>query len=359
MKPIVALTMGDPGGIGPEIILKSLREAGLNSSFIFLIGSEEVFNFTSQRLRLPFKIHRVGTFDRLLLKENVVNFFDVTEEAGLLYQIVFEQSRPQSECFSIGKISKWNAALAYACLKLAAEQGVKGFIQGLVTAPIQKTGMRLIDPNFSGHTDYLAETVRIKNYAMMFYHERFCVTLATIHLPLKKVAASLNAEDLLNKMLLTDEFLKKKLGLKQPKIAVCALNPHGNEFGIEEDKIIEPAVKEAQKRGLLIEGPLPGDQVFFDAFEGRFQAVIAMYHDQGLAPFKMIAFREGVNVTLGLPYVRTSPDHGTAFDIAYQNQAFHSAFLNSIRLAQKTAVSPLQPASKSSSFLPETGLLGQ
>ncbi len=337
MKPIIALTMGDPGGIGPEIILKSLKEIDLSKSLLMLIGAEEVFEFASDHLSLPFKVNRIATLERGLLKENAVNFLDITEEAEVLYKKMFGKDRSDDEIFSIGSISKWNAALAYMSLKVAAYQGALKLIQGLVTAPIQKTAMRLIDPKFSGHTDYLAKIAKVNQYAMMFYHERFCVTLATIHVPIKKVSEALKNEDLLGKFLLTHEFLKKKLKIEKPKIGVCALNPHGNEFGTEEDEFILPAVKKAKQKGLLIEGPLPGDQIFFDAYEKKFDAVIAMYHDQGLAPFKMIGFRDGVNVTLGLPYVRTSPDHGTAYDIAYQNKAFHSALLNSIRLAEKTA----------------------
>jgi 4-hydroxythreonine-4-phosphate dehydrogenase len=237
--------------------------------------------------------------------------------------------------FSVGKISKWNAALAYAALKKAAFEAAQGRIAALVTAPVQKMGIRLIDPNFLGHTEYLAKTAGAKEFAMLFASKRLRVTLATIHLPVKKVAGALKTKEIVSKIRLTHEFLKRRLKIKNPRIGISALNPHGSEFGSEENRIILPAVRQAKQKGIRAEGPLSGDQIFHEAYEGRLDAVVAMYHDQGLAPFKMIAFDEGVNVTLGLPYVRTSPDHGTAFDIAHRNKANEKAFLNSIRFAER------------------------
>ena len=336
MKPIIAITMGDPGGIGPEIILKSLKEVLLGKAIYMIIGSEDIFQFASDRLHLDFRPQIVPTLERSFLDEKQINFLDITSEAEALYEKVFHEKRSKDEVFAVGQISKWNAVLSYSALKVAAYQAACELIDGVVTAPIQKAAIRLVDPKFTGHTEYLAKIARVKEFAMMFVSDQLRVTLATIHLPLQKVPRSLKTDEIVTKILLTDEFLKRQLKIKTPRIGVSALNPHGREFGTEEEEIILPAVKLAQKKGLNVEGPLPGDQIFNDAYEGRLDAVIAMYHDQGLAPFKMIAFKEGVNVTLGLPYLRTSPDHGTAFDIAYQNKAFHSAFLNSIRLIEKT-----------------------
>ena len=339
MKPLIAITMGDPGGIGPEIILKSLREVSLDRAIYMLVGCEEVFRYASDQLRIPFKPHMIPTLERSLLKEDQVNFLDITHEAEALYENIFHQRPSRDEVFVVGQISKWNAALAYCALKVAAYQGACDLVHGVVTAPINKTAIRLIDPKFSGHTEYLAKIARVKEFAMMFVSDRLRVTLVTIHLALKKVPRALKTEDIVTKIELTDDFLKRRLKIKMPRLGVSALNPHGSEFGTEEEEIILPAVQLAQKQGIHIEGPLPGDQIFHDAYEGRLDAVVAMYHDQGLAPFKMISFREGVNVTLGLPYLRTSPDHGTAFDIAYRNQAFSTAFLNSTRLVEKVFTS--------------------
>lgn len=336
MKPIIAITMGDPGGIGPEIILKSLKEISLGKAIYMVIGGEEVFRYTSDRLNLDFRPQIIPTLERTFLDEKQINFLDITQEAEALYEKTFHARRSKDEVFTVGRVSKWNAVLSYSALKVAAYQAACELIHGIVTAPIQKTAIRLVDPKFTGHTEYLAKIARVKEFAMMFVSDQLRVTLATIHLPLKKVPRSLKTEEIVTKILLTNEFLKNRLKIKTPRIGISALNPHGSEFGMEEEEIILPAVKLAQKKGLHVEGPFAGDQIFHDAYEGRLDAVMAMYHDQGLAPFKMIAFREGVNVTLGLPYLRTSPDHGTAFDIAYQNKAFHTAFLNSIRLIEKT-----------------------
>src|SRR3989338_775524 len=339
MKPIIAITMGDPGGIGPEIILKSLAEISLDKVIYMIIGSEEVFQYASERSKIPFRPHLIPTLEQSFLEEHQINFLDITREAEALYKQSFHEAHSKDEVFAVGEISKWNAVLAFSALKVGAYQGACGLIQGLVTAPLHKSAIRLVDPKFLGHTEYLAKIARVKEFAMMFVSERLRVTLVTIHLPLKKVSRTLTTEEIVTKVLLTDEFLKKRLKIGAPRIGVSALNPHGSEFGAEEEEIILPAVKQAQKKGFNVEGPLPGDQIFHDAYEGRLDAVVAMYHDQGLAPFKMIAFREGVNVTLGLPYLRTSPDHGTAFDIAYQNKAFPTAFTNSLRLVERTLVS--------------------
>ena len=254
----------------------------------------------------------------------------MTREAEALYEKVFAKKHPQNEAFSVGEVSAWNGALAYTALKIAAYQAACGLVQGVITAPLNKNAVRFIDSKFSGHTEYLAKVARVKDYAMMFASKRFCVTLVTIHMPIKEVARSLKTEDIVSKVLLTHDFLKAHLKIRKPRIGVSALNPHGSEFGTEENQIIRPAVELISKKGIEVKGPLSGDEIFYEAYEGRLDAVIAMYHDQGLGPFKMIAFRDGVNVTLGLPYLRTSPDHGTAFDIAYQNKAdpasFQSAF---------------------------------
>ena len=171
----------------------------------------------------------------------------------------------------------------------------------------------------------------------MFVGSKFSVALATIHLPLKKVASALTKKLIIDKIELTAAFLKK-YHFKNQEVAVCALNPHGRETGTEEDRVILPAIVAAQRKGLTVSGPHSGDSAFFDAYHGKFGAVLAMYHDQALAPFKMISFRDGVNVTLGLPYLRTSPDHGTAFDIAYTGKADPASFQSALELALRLLV---------------------
>jgi 4-hydroxythreonine-4-phosphate dehydrogenase len=208
-----------------------------------------------------------------------------------------------------------------------------GFVDALVTAPVNKEAMRLAEPRFIGHTEFLAGVSKAREVAMMFDGGRLKVTLATIHVPLKEVSSRLRTPGLVSKIALTWEFLRRFYRLSAPRIAVAALNPHGREFGSEEEKIILPAIRLARRRGIAAAGPFPGDEVFYAAYHGRHDAVIAMYHDQGLAPLKTVAFDTAVNITLGLPFIRTSPDHGTAFDIAGRNRADESSMLAALEKA--------------------------
>lgn len=333
----IGLTMGDPGGIGPEVIVKTLARLPKNSPFQYVVyGSKKVFEYLEilrpdfsrpqdDVLRQIASLPKVARHDKQWLR-----FVDITLDAEKILS-----ARNSKKPFEPGKISLVNAALAFAALSRAAQDAQSGRIQAIVTAPVNKLAMRLLDPDFHGHTEYLAKTAGAKKFAMMFVSPRLKVTLVTIHVALKKVSSLIKKSAVLEKIELTDQFLKQCFKIKKPKIAVCALNPHGRETGTEEDQEIVPAVKVAARKGIAARGPLSSDQLFYDAYEGRFDAVISMYHDQGLAPFKMIAFKDGVNVTLGLPYIRTSPDHGTAFDIAYQGKADPASFEAALKLAQK------------------------
>jgi 4-hydroxythreonine-4-phosphate dehydrogenase len=312
---VIGLTMGDPGGIGPEVIAKNFRSVPSRKAVYLVIGSKNPFERLRKRLRFaPF--HEVRSWKEI--KKGKLNFWDTGSGA-----------------FDAGKVSRRNGAQALKALEFAAKAAAQGRMQALVTAPLNKTSMRLVAPGFHGHTEFLAKTARVKQFAMMFVGPRLKVTLVTIHEPVRKVSALITKNRVLEKILLTDRFMKKHFRVRKPKLAVCALNPHGRETGHEDEAQIRPAVQAAKRRGIEAFGPLSADQLFYDAYEGRYDAVISMYHDQGLAPFKMIAFRDGVNVTLGLPFVRTSPDHGTAFDIAYQNKAEAISFRSALRLAEK------------------------
>jgi len=314
----IAVTMGDPGGIGAEIVLKALNRRRKRAPFL-VIGSKQALDLAAKKLRLklPFQSFDQEKPDQL---KNGLYFKDIDICAG---------GRIQP-----GKLSRINGAKALEAVKLAEEWARKKQITAIVTAPLHKTAVRLSAPGFVGHTEYLAEKSRIKKYAMMFVGSRFLVALATIHVPLKKVSACITPKLLLDKIELTADFLRQYRFAKE-EVAVCALNPHGKETGDEEERVIVPALKKARKKGYVVSGPHPGDSVFYDAYQGKFGAVLAMYHDQALAPFKMISFRDGVNVTLGLPYLRTSPDHGTALDIAYQGRADESSLLSAVDLVLK------------------------
>lgn len=344
-KPIVALTLGDPGGVGPEVLAKSLQSLEKYPGvFFLLIGASAVFEFLEEELRLKLPLNPIPTLHRDFLRDDSVNFLDITEEAGWLIKNRSKEKPPEA-LFEIGKISVINAALALAAMKSGAYQGATGLIDALVTAPVNKVTIRLLEPQFHGHTEFLAKVARTKEFAMMFLEEGapgrtpLRVTLVTIHVPLKKVSRLVTEAAVLEKIRLTHDFLKDRLGIAKPRIGVAALNPHGRETGEEEEKVIGPAIQKARQEKISVTGPVSGDRIFYEASRGAYDAVVAMYHDQALAPFKLLAFETGVNLTLGLPYVRTSPDHGTAYDIAYQGKAssksMESAIETAVRLVRK------------------------
>lgn len=336
MKPILILTMGDPGGIGPEIISKALCSPNIFNKFTpVVVGAKAAFEALPES---RIKFSEISLIKRRLIKPGICAFLDISGRAqGMLLEHDFPLS-PEPQ-FSRGKVSPVNAALAMASLEAAAAACVAGEADGMVTAPVNKTAMRLLDPSFHGHTEYLADKAGVKKFAMMFVSPRLCVTLATVHVALKNVSKSLTRAGVVEKIILTDQFLKNRLGKKRPSIAVCALNPHGEETGTEEASVIRPAVNRAKKAGVNVCGPFSADQLFYEAYEGRYDALVSMYHDQALAPFKMVSFHDGVNVTAGLPFVRTSPDHGTAFDIAYQGKAQSASMTAAVFLAARLAKS--------------------
>jgi 4-hydroxythreonine-4-phosphate dehydrogenase len=326
-KPVIALTLGDPGGIGPEILVKALQKEKPSKRLAYLlIGSRQAFKTLCQKtgLWLPFKtVHAV---------------LPGSLRGGNIYFLDVSQNFSEGGTFKIGKLCRENGRLALSAIEKAASLAKQGIVDAIVTAPVNKAAIRLVDKKFIGHTEFLAAKAGIRRFAMMFVSPRLHVTLATIHVPLKKVSGLLTKNSILEKILLTDAMLKGGLAVKKPRIAVCALNPHGQEFGDEETKVIAPAVRAACRKGVNASGPFSADLLFHAAYHGKYDAVIGMYHDQALAPFKLVAFHDGVNVTLGLPYCRTSPDHGTAFDIAYQGKADPSSMLAALHLAKKVVL---------------------
>ena len=226
------------------------------------------------------------------------------------------------------------------------EEAVRGILGGelsaMVTCPIAKKTLQLAGYSYPGHTEFLAALCRTDEYAMMLASDTLKVSLATIHAPLRQVPSLLRADAIYRLIRLTADSLRRDFAIAVPKIAVAGLNPHAGEeglFGREEEEIIAPAVKKARAAGYAVQGPLPPDTVFYKAVQERcYNAVICMYHDQGLIPFKLLHFRDGVNVTLGLPIVRTSVDHGTAYDIAGKGVASYESLAAAYRMARQIAV---------------------
>jgi 4-hydroxythreonine-4-phosphate dehydrogenase len=321
---VIAITMGDPGGIGPEILVKALKKKKPSGHCAYLvIGAREAFKKLRQKTGLSVPFKTISSVSRGSLDAGNIYFLDITNAV------------PDKRRFKTGQLDRGNGRLALAAIEKAAVLARLGIVDAIVTAPVNKTAIRLVNKKFIGHTEFLARKAGTRRFAMMFFSPRLKITLATIHVPLKKVSGLITVKSILEKILLTDEMLKRGFGMKDPKIAVCALNPHGKESGDEEERILVPAVRAACRQGINASGPFSADLLFHAAYHGKYDALIGMYHDQALAPFKLVAFHNGVNVTLGLPYVRTSPDHGTAFDIAYQGKADPSSMLAALRLAKK------------------------
>ncbi len=315
MKPKIAITMGDPAGVGPEIILKALADRRVRSvSKPVVIGDEGVLNHIAKKLGLksplPGNLLSISSLDLRRLKPG----------------------RPTME----------SSAAMIAYVKEAVRMAEQGNVEAIVTAPISKEAARLSGFKFPGHTEFIAHLTKTKDFCMMLGGADLKVVLVTIHEPIRKVPGLITKEAVLKAIRITDRAFKRDFGLKKPRIAVTGLNPHAGEaglFGDEEKKAIAPAIARARRAGINATGPLPADTTFYRAVRKKeFDCVICMYHDQGLGPLKLLHFEDGVNATLGLPIIRTSVDHGTAYDIAWKGTAGFESLVAAIRMAVEMAL---------------------
>jgi 4-phospho-D-threonate 3-dehydrogenase / 4-phospho-D-erythronate 3-dehydrogenase len=327
MAAWIGITLGDVTGIGPEVTLKALAAtAAKDDARYLLIGDEAYLHRLNEKLetRLPFKpFSSYGDPGRFFVTRPLADPLPDNLPAG----------------------SPDAAKAAVAAMRDGAERCLRHELAALVTAPVNKEAIIRAGHKFIGQTEFFSEISKTQRYAMMLLghdeHERWLrVALVTIHTSIQSVPSKITPAKITLAIELAAQACRD-LGLPRAKIAVCGLNPHageGGEFGDEEIKIITPTVLAAQKRGLDVVGPLSGDTVFHYALGGDFDAVVAMYHDQGLAPLKAVAFDTGVNWTLGLPFIRTSPDHGTAYNIAGKGIANPSSMISAIRLAKQLAL---------------------
>jgi len=315
--------MGDPAGVGAEILVKALAEPRLREQAKFVVfGLAEQLEYTADQLEISLPLFR----DR---HENVRRYpHDLTvldyDEFALPPALPRGPSR-------IGGL----ASMAFC--EGAIEAARAGLLDAVVTAPIAKQSWAMAGfRRFPGHTELLADKFNVRNVAMMFVAPQLRVVLATIHNSLAELRNLFTIGRVFTPIDLANRALREWFGIERPRIGVCGLNPHageGGQFGDEEARIIDPAIVMATEAGIDASGPWPADTVFLKALDGKFDCVVAMYHDQGLIPIKLLAWREAVNVTLGLPIIRTSPDHGTAFDIAGKNKADPSSMAHAIQLA--------------------------
>ena len=319
---IVGITQGDGNGIGYEVIIKSLADARILDSFTPVIyGSSKIFGFYKKQ------IHNIEQMDT-----NVISSAkDVHHK-----RVNIVNCLPDNVFVEPGQATPESAKSAIRSLQCAVEDLKQGYIDVLVTAPINKRAM--VDEGFgyTGHTEYLEKEFGVDEVAMIMVSDQLRIGVVTGHIPLKDVATSITQEKIVSKLRLMNESLKRDFGIIRPRIAVLGLNPHcgdGGLLGHEEQNIILPAVRQANDEGILAFGPYSPDGYFGLGNYGRFDGTLAMYHDQGLAPFKAIAFETGVNFTAGLPIIRTSPDHGTAYEMAGRDEADPRSMMSAIYTA--------------------------
>ena len=314
------ITPGDIAGVGPEVMLKAYNELIEDDHDDFDLD-EVKFLFVGPK---PFW-------------EKAAEELDLQPPTDFLTNEEIEEALPDN--YEIGHISAECGNFAMICLKYATKYCQEAPQRALITAPLNKEGIRMAGYRNAGHTDFLAAETNSTDATMAFYTESLKVVLVTHHIPLSQVPTAITSDAILSKIVQADS-LAKDLGIKEPKIAVAGLNPHAGENGLlgpEDLDIIAPAVEDARIIGIDARGPYPPDTLFHFAKNKKYDVVVAMYHDQGLIPIKLLSFDQAVNLTLGLPFVRTSPDHGTAYNIAGENQADHHSALAAIKLAARLA----------------------
>ncbi len=325
VKPIIAITMGDPAGSGPEISLKALRNESVSSrARLILIGDMKVFKRALEIVGASgLSFLRITSPDQAMDTPKVINIIDLdnVDLAKLVY----------------GKPSSLGGKAAYESIAQAVKYAMSGDVHAIVTAPISKESLNLAGYSYPGHTELLADLTGAKDVKMMLVAGAFKVSHVTTHVSLREALDLIKKERVLKTIELTYQSLFELFGMKEPRIAVSGLNPHAGEgglFGDEEIKEIKPAIQEASSKGINVTGPYPPDTVFYRAYYNKqFDIVIAMYHDQGHIAMKMVGFMEGVNLSLGLPIIRVSPDHGTVWGKAGKGTGNESATLEAIKLA--------------------------
>lgn len=329
-KPVVAVTMGDPAGIGPEVVLKALADPAIQKAcHPLILGDWDVL----QRSRRGKEI-----FPRLICWQYGQPLLPLLErERGFvvcsLSTLSAKEARP-------GAPSKAGGHAVYRYIVVAAKLALSKVADAIATAPISKRNLIEAGYNYPGHTELLAELSRTAECRMMLIGGKLRVVLVTGHIGFAKVGRSLTRAGIQVTIELAELALRQHFGIQRPRIAVAALNPHGGEagiFGAEEKEIIGPAVRAAKQKKIAVDGPLPADSLFHHAARGGYDAVVCMYHDQGLIPLKLYHFYGGVALTLGPPFIRTSVDHGTAYDIAGAGKADASSMREAILLAASLA----------------------
>ncbi|TCJ18822.1 4-hydroxythreonine-4-phosphate dehydrogenase PdxA [Flaviaesturariibacter flavus] len=317
-KPVIGITCGDLNGIGTELIIKTFSDHRLLEHCTPVIfGSNKLVNFYKKTLPEA-NLNYQSLKDLTKVNHKQVNIFNCWEE---------------DVAITPGELNETGGIYAVKALQAATQALLEGHIHGLVTAPIHKKNVQSENFKYTGHTPFFKDAAKARDVLMLLYADNIRVALVTEHVPVAEVGKQITKGAILSKLQLLQQSLRRDFGIDKPRIAVLGLNPHAGDEGLigsEEETIIRPAIKDAKNSGALVFGPYSADAFFARRSYLQFDAVLAMYHDQGLIPFKTIASGEGVNFTAGLPFVRTSPDHGTAFDIAGKGIADASSFTTAV-----------------------------
>ncbi len=324
-KAKIAITIGDFNGVGPEVVLKSIADEKVRElCSVFLIGSYSVFQFYNRRFRLNVGLTQINSLDEWSDRTvNVVDVYDATKRD-----------------VRIGTPSKLSARCAAHAIEQGVDMCLIGFTTALVTAPVSKESLNLVGYRYPGQTEMLASLTDSKHVMMMLLSQRMRVGLVTAHLPISRVAKSITTDKIVEKIKILNRSLREDFRVKRPTVAVLALDPHAGDGGVigkEDDVIVKPAIQLAQEEHINVQGPFPADSFFGNYRRKTYDAVLAMYHDQGLIPLKMSSFGKGVNFSAGLKIIRTSPDHGTAYDIAGKGIANPESMKEAIKLAVRLA----------------------
>jgi len=325
-KPSIAITMGDPSGVGPEIIVKSLNDKNIyDNCSPFVVGDLKILKRALNVTNIDLELNSITNPEEAKSQYGTIDIIDL--------DLV-------SEDLPWGQVSPEAGNAAFRYLERAIQYANEGKIQGICTAPLNKEALHKAGHIYPGHTEILAELTNTKDFAMMLSAPALRVIHVTTHIGLLDAIHKINAERQYTVIKLAHETLQKA-GIESPRIAVCGINPHAGENGLfghgEEEEKIVPAIEKAQAEGINVQGPLPADTLFFRARRGDFDIVVAQYHDQGHGPIKVLGLEAGVNITVGLPTIRTSVDHGTAFDIAGKNIADEQSLKEALRMAVELA----------------------
>lgn len=324
--PLIAITMGDPAGIGPEICIKALQRDDIKQVCRpFIVGDIDVLKKVGEKINFS-SFHVISSPSEASGRHGIIDIMSL--------------SHLKDDPLVPGKPTKSRAKAMVNYILGAANLCKEGETSAMVTCPISKEVMHFAGYRYDGHTELLAHLTGTGDYVMMLAGSRLRVSLVSIHCAIKEVPQKLTRGLISKTISITYRALKRDFHIARPHVAVAALNPHAGEsglFGTEESDIIRPAVEECRSQGMIVEGPFSPDTIFYHAVNGKFDAVVAMYHDQGLIPFKLLHFSDGVNITLGLPIIRTSVDHGTAYDIVGRGEANPSSLVAAIKMAAAMA----------------------